>query len=303
MRSLFKATYGRIEYAVSVPVWPVGQWRTYLKPTNSAYQTWADNLPSQRIGVCDNLRKLEGLFNKNARVSNDFSPSGAPRRGDSNVKTNSQKRLHVSVDGQPEKFDVIFLRDACSCPLCVDPSSRQKLFQTSDIPSDITATATVVDADGLMRIKWNQDIPGYPEHHVTELTPDFFRTYSNLRSRVRSRYNDQRQVLWDRQIMKTEVQWLDYDEYISRDEVLFEALRDLSLYGMVFLRGVPDSEQSVEKIGARIGTLKDTFYGRTWDVRSVPRAKNIAYVLLMEGRLSFPIKTEENGKKGGGMPD
>jgi len=45
----------------------------------------------------------------------------------------------------------------------------------------------------------------------------------------------------------------------------------------LFLRNVPDSEKSVEEIAGRIGTLKDTFYGRTWDVKSKPKAKNIAY--------------------------
>ncbi|KAK5242008.1 hypothetical protein LTR16_008840, partial [Cryomyces antarcticus] len=45
----------------------------------------------------------------------------------------------------------------------------------------------------------------------------------------------------------------------------------------MFLRNVPDSEVEVERIAGRIGNLRDTFYGRTWDVKSVVNAKNIAY--------------------------
>jgi hypothetical protein len=40
---------------------------------------------------------------------------------------------------------------------------------------------------------------------------------------------------------------------------------------------VPSGEESVINIGTRIGPLRDSFYGRTWDVKSVPNAKNVAY--------------------------
>ena len=40
---------------------------------------------------------------------------------------------------------------------------------------------------------------------------------------------------------------------------------------------VPTSTYGVDQIGAEIGPLRDSLYGRTWDVRSVVGAKNIAY--------------------------
>jgi len=58
---------------------------------------------------------------------------------------------------------------------------------------------------------------------------------------------------------------------------LYDGLKQLQLYGLVFLRNVPDSEKAIEDIGGRIGPLKNTFYGLTWDVKSVPQAKNVAY--------------------------
>jgi alpha-ketoglutarate-dependent taurine dioxygenase len=61
------------------------------------------------------------------------------------------------------------------------------------------------------------------------------------------------------------------------DATLFRALQQLHIYGMLIVRNVPDDENSVSNIGERIGPIKTTFYGYTWDVRSVPEAKNVAY--------------------------
>ncbi|KAI9831393.1 MAG: hypothetical protein M1826_003566 [Phylliscum demangeonii] len=191
--------------------------------------------------------------------------------------TTGSRRHTILIDGQLESFDVLFLRDACSCEQCVDAHSGQKLFRTADIPSNIDVGHSSVTSQGGVRITWTRDVPGWPTSHQTELTPNFLRTYRDKRSRVRSRWNDVATVLWDRGIIETDLRRLDYGEYMTSDERLFEALQALTRYGLVFLEGVPDDERAVEKIASRIGPLKDTFYGRMWDLRSVPNATNVAY--------------------------
>ena len=90
-------------------------------------------------------------------------------------------------------------------------------------------------------------------------------------------------VLWDEKLMKEKVLWLDYEEYSKTEEGLLKALKHLQDYGLVFVRGVPTEDQEVVKVAERIGHLRETFYGRTWDVKSVPDAKNIAYTNLNLG--------------------
>ncbi|KAI9769592.1 MAG: hypothetical protein M1839_003631 [Geoglossum umbratile] len=218
------------------------------------------------------VRILRGTHWHGARAP----PPGCRRQHQISI-TAGAKRLTIGVDGNLRQFDYAFLRDACTCPQCVDPSTRQKLFQTSDIPLAIKASNVKFTAEGSLAIRWENDVPGYGRAHVSEITPQFLKTYDCLRHRIRSRHNDQRQVLWDRSIMEADVKWIEYEEYMADDVEFFGALLHLSRYGLVFLKGVPDSEQSVEKIGNRIGSLRDTFYGRTWDVKSVLNAKNVAY--------------------------
>ena len=42
-------------------------------------------------------------------------------------------------------------------------------------------------------------------------------------------------------------------------------------------------EKTVSNIGTRIGALRNTFYGLTWDVKSKSGANNIAYTEQMLG--------------------
>jgi gamma-butyrobetaine dioxygenase len=190
------------------------------------------------------------------------------------------KTIAVSIDDNPRTFDTVFLRDSCTCPRCVDPDSRQKLFQTSDIPQEIEGKARMVQDEGkswMIEVEWQNDVPGYGPEHRTRHSLDWLRRALNTEVELRGgvRYDDR--VLWDRDIITKNNKWIDYTDWMSQDTVLFDALTHLNKYGLLFLKNVPESEDSVVDIAGRIGTLKDTFYGRTWDVRSKAHAENIAY--------------------------
>ncbi|KAI9717864.1 MAG: hypothetical protein M1812_004391 [Candelaria pacifica] len=189
----------------------------------------------------------------------------------------SQGVTKVVVDGELKEFNHTFLRDACSCPRCVDPSTKQKLFQTADIPGAIKPKSTHRTSEGDLRLVWNNDICGYGKNHVSVFTREFFHDHVSRDRRIRAQHNVRPQMSWNQEVMEKKVKWVSYDAYMSNDKDLHDALEHLSAYGLVFLQGVPDSEQAVEQLGTRIGSLRDTFYGRTWDVKSVPNAKNVAY--------------------------
>ncbi|PVH93230.1 Clavaminate synthase-like protein [Periconia macrospinosa] len=190
------------------------------------------------------------------------------------------KHVAVTIDGHPRTFDTAFLRDSCSCPQCVDPHSKQKLFQTSDIPQDIDAECKAVFDDKnrlLVEIEWKNDIKGYGSDHRTRHSIDWLRRALDTELLLRGAVRHDERVLWDKDRITKDNKWVDYAGWMGQDEVLFDALAHLNKYGLLFLKNVPESEESVVDIAGRIGTLKDTFYGRTWDVRSKQKAENIAY--------------------------
>lgn len=188
--------------------------------------------------------------------------------------------IAVNIDGDPKIFDTVFLRDSCMCSQCRDPHSKQKLFQTSDIPENLEGSCrSVVDQEkGLsIELEWKSDVKGFGPEHRTRHSIDWLRRALNTEVELRGGVRHDDRVLWDRAKITQDNKWVDYDDYMSKDETLFDALTHLNKYGLLFLKNVPDSEESVVELASRIGTLKDTFYGRTWDVRSKPKAENIAY--------------------------
>ncbi|KAF1946323.1 Clavaminate synthase-like protein [Clathrospora elynae] len=196
------------------------------------------------------------------------------------------KSIMVNIDGDPKVFDTVFLRDSCTCPQCVDPHSKNKLFQTSDIPADFEGSyKAVVDADKgpSIELEWKTDVKGYGPDHRTRHSIDWLRRALNTEVELRAFIRHDDRVLWDKNKIVKDNKWVDYESYMTKDETLFDALTHLNKYGLLFIKNVPDSEQSVVTLASRVGNLKDTFYGRTWDVRSKPKAENIAYTPMFLG--------------------
>jgi gamma-butyrobetaine dioxygenase len=176
------------------------------------------------------------------------------------------------------KWHPVYLRDMCACPQCRDPSSTQKTFQTTDIPRNIEASLIELQGDDSIKIKWENDIPSFgPDPHVSTFSRDFLHQHLTQRNLAEARFEPPEARYWSKKRIARELQSINYEDYMKDDEILFRALFFLNLHGILLLKGVPESETAVENITSRIGTLRDTFYGRTWDVKSVPEAKNVAY--------------------------
>ncbi|KAI9002523.1 hypothetical protein DFJ74DRAFT_695927 [Hyaloraphidium curvatum] len=72
----------------------------------------------------------------------------------------------------------------------------------------------------------------------------------------------------------------------ARDRGLYRFLKQMSEYGIVILRNMPfepvkgefgQPVLAIERVAERIGPIMETFYGRTWDVKSLENSNNIAY--------------------------
>jgi alpha-ketoglutarate-dependent taurine dioxygenase len=208
------------------------------------------------------------------------------------VRPTFSKSVIIEVDGKPRVFDSIFLRDSCRCPRCVNPSSTQKTFQTADIPATIEGSCQVtteLEDDEVALISWKDDITDWPEGHQTALSLDFLRKSLEQEQDFKAKKHESlRRTFWENRTISSDISFLDYHSYMRNDKTLFRALKALHTHGLVFLKNVPDtiatnSATSVKSICQRIGNLRTTFYGETWDVRSVPDAKNVAYTHVFLG--------------------
>jgi gamma-butyrobetaine dioxygenase len=184
----------------------------------------------------------------------------------------------ISIEGVI--FSKLLLRDACTCPKCVDPSSTQKNFQTTQIPRNIDVKSISKTLDGNIEVTWDNDIAEMGPAHLSEYPKELFDEAEFVKHVLDpQRVVLQSEVAWDAEKMQDKLEFVNFDAYMTSDESLYQVLWHLNTYGLVLLRGIPSrlKDKAVEEIAARIGRIRDTFYGRTWDVRSVPDAKNVAY--------------------------
>lgn len=110
--------------------------------------------------------------------------------------------------------------------------------------------------------------------------------YSNDNVRKR-RLLDHSYTAWNASQLKQVNLWMDYNDFVdpSNDHKhMHQFLSIMQKYGLGFLKNVPTNpENSLAQLAQHFGPIRETFYGKLFDVRSVPDAKNIAYTSLFLG--------------------
>nr|XP_031862155.1 uncharacterized protein CI109_002569 [Kwoniella shandongensis]KAA5529227.1 hypothetical protein CI109_002569 [Kwoniella shandongensis] len=175
------------------------------------------------------------------------------------------------------------LYDNCNCPRCRDKSTKQKSTTTLDaISQSTTPTYRKVrhkhtGKHGLL-IDWssqNQHATFYPTWVLRWITdPESF-------DRIHRTPSFTRQP-WDAEALSRTQLRIPFSEMQSS---LLQVLEQLQVFGLVVIEGVPtnpttDQECMLRKTMGMIGEIRNTFYGETWDVKSVKQSKNVAYTDL-----------------------
>lgn len=209
-----------------------------------------DGLPARQIGMLVNAKQATSAKG----ISLDFDKLDAP----------------VTMAN-------LWLRDACQCHLCVSESSGQKRFATCDIPSDLKVDSLRVLEDGALEVSWANDLALGGVQHVSTYPLSLLQDML-LRRGPYPRNRSAREI-WDSQHFDKDSQSRDisYSSWMEDGPGFAEAFRNLHKWGLVVIRGVPQTESAVEQVASRLGHLQATFYGPTWDVVSKPQAENVAY--------------------------
>uniref|UniRef100_A0A0B7JYL0 TauD/TfdA-like domain-containing protein n=1 Tax=Bionectria ochroleuca TaxID=29856 RepID=A0A0B7JYL0_BIOOC len=180
------------------------------------------------------------------------------------------------------EFQATQLRDGCQCPRCVDPSSGQKSFATSQVPTWIKIQHVEQTDVGVVVSTFGDLSHSTEDSHVITLTWEWIRNhFSRGTEPINPRmFQLQRRFgleHWDADIISRKVRKIDYHEYMKGEGAFWDVVQDLVRLGIVFLKNVPRDENSIVEITTRMANIRETFYGRTFDVRAKPNAENVAY--------------------------
>lgn len=193
----------------------------------------------------------------------------------------SSQAHSIRIPGIDASFSYRWLRDACQCPTCVHPSTKQKLHRTTDVAAHIPVPRSVDMASGAeLRIEWG-------EGHKSVYPLSWLRRYVSRDTRAEF-HGDVPRTEWNRAILEEESEknlFVDYATIRKDNAALRATMIQLLKFGLVFVKNIPNEETSDDRCELRnlagtLGRIRETFYGAVWDVRSVKDSKNIAYTSL-----------------------
>jgi len=165
----------------------------------------------------------------------------------------------VLVTVGDNRFHPLWLRDNCPCRECRHESG-QRLLDTRSIPDDLTVVsvegATVTFSDG----------------HASTFDPDWLDAQSHPAERRRRR-------LWGAELTD-ELPVGRYDEVVDGGEALATWLAYVDELGFAILVGGPTEPGTVTRVAELFGYVRETNYGRLFDVRTVVSPTNLAYTGL-----------------------
>ncbi|GJC90731.1 gamma-butyrobetaine dioxygenase [Colletotrichum liriopes] len=239
----------------------------------------------------DELRRsLHRLSNSTRGLTQEVEASldvlQHPLRYETQGKDPHLLRVVDTSTGKPRAvFDAAWLRDRCPCPQCVGPSSGNKSFATTEIPKDIRFAQVQELADGSVRVRWENDIPRAAAADHVSVFPatgqDALRAMTLEQPVLFARHNwapdHMSKFGWTRETLAPRLRKIHYEDFVAGGASFRDAVLSLSQIGLVFLTDVPQTETAVADIALKFGAVKETFYGRTWDVISKPDAENVAY--------------------------
>jgi gamma-butyrobetaine dioxygenase len=177
---------------------------------------------------------------------------------------------------EPTKFHYNWLRDNCQCEFCIHPSTKQKLHSSGKVGNPKPKSVKYISED-LVEIQWNvtNDLFSKKEHQ----------SIFNINWLRKNNYNKVCKplvapILWDSAKLKQQSIEVDYEAF-QTEQGFKNCVKLLYDYGIAIIKNLPSENTIiVEDVAKKFGSILETFYGKSWDVRSVPNSKNIAYTSL-----------------------
>jgi len=159
-------------------------------------------------------------------------------------------------DGHQSIYHHMWLRDNCVCHECGPHASGSRLQSLLDIPDDI-APLTLKSNETGIEIVWGND------QHVAHFTAEWLR--KNCYSDVERSRRQRRVTLWDNSISAWPT--VDYRLAHYNPAERYKLFASVSEYGFVLLKNVGIESTEIERLGSLIGYIRETHYGRVYDLK------------------------------------
>lgn len=173
-------------------------------------------------------------------------------------------------DGGHSLYPFTWLRDNCPCPLCTLDSAQARKLLMLELDVHIGVDAVEVTDDNKVSVSW-------PDRHASVFHAKWLkkRCFSaSARRALKEELFLNERSHWDSTLR---IPAADYHDVLRDDKAALDWLSALRRVGVVHLKGAAAEPGVVARLAERIGYLRLTFYGPTWQVQDKPMANNVAY--------------------------
>jgi len=208
--------------------------------------------------------------------------------------TSNGSTITISSETSPARMTLPlnWLRDNCTCPKCLQPSTQQRLHKSSDVFSSDAMVGTraemQTDANevGLL-VKWTGK-HAYETTGTNTHVSSFYPLKELARGLASSQYTRQDPTFfpittWKQEgLLASPTLRVPYTDFKTSPTAMHTALSQVVSHGLVILTGVStdateDVSCELRRAMEQIGEIRNTLYGETWDVKAIKDSKNIAY--------------------------
>jgi gamma-butyrobetaine dioxygenase len=171
---------------------------------------------------------------------------------------------------QAAGFAATWLRANCPCGRCRDPASGQRLVSLTDLPAPVRVAA-MAESGGELRVTF------WPDGHEAVFSRSWLTRQSAPAADERA---EGAKRLWTAADFPDGPPGWSWPEYQASEAVRVTGLAALLRDGMMLLRGVPAEPGTVLAVAGSMGYVRETNYGRLFDVRVTATPSNLAFTGL-----------------------
>ncbi|CAJ0551919.1 Ff.00g058980.m01.CDS01 [Fusarium sp. VM40] len=175
----------------------------------------------------------------------------------------SQIRIKGETAGDSAEyrtFPNLWLRDNCQCGSCVNPDTRQRNFDTFQLPKDVRPVK-FSETEKALEIEWSDS------HNSSH-------PWLWLRSLFKKGYieefgKDHPTRYWGQDVGGKSIEemppYVDYEHALNDKEGMARLTRNIWMRGFCFVENSPHTPEATESLLKKIGPIQNTHYGGFYD--------------------------------------
>ncbi|MGO8887756.1 MAG: TauD/TfdA family dioxygenase [Streptosporangiaceae bacterium] len=160
----------------------------------------------------------------------------------------------------------VWLRDQCRCPGCRDPHSGQRLTSITDQPEHVWIAA-VSTSEGSVTVAFG------PDGHVGVYARSWLADQQAVPPDPRG---EDAKIIWTAADLGGQISPASWPCYLASQTYRAQCLDAILRTGFVLLRDVPAEPGAVLDVAESMGFVRETNYGRLFDVRAQATPANLA---------------------------